>query len=82
MYKALEKYAIPSVLPPELMPPGKRKDSTAAVSNSPVPMGVMPTVSPPIPPSHNVSTVKSMAGLDTAKVLHIRLNSSMKDFKL
>lgn len=31
VYKALEKYAIPSTLPPELMPPAKRKGS--------VPMG-------------------------------------------
>lgn len=30
VYKALEKHTIPSTLPPELMPPGKRKDSTTA----------------------------------------------------
>jgi len=28
VYKALEKYTIPNTLPPELMPPAKRKDST------------------------------------------------------
>lgn len=28
VYKALEKYAIPSTLPPELLPPVKRKTST------------------------------------------------------
>lgn len=28
VYKALEKYAIPSTLPPELIPPAKRKGST------------------------------------------------------
>lgn len=26
VYKALEKYAIPNSVPPELLPPGKRKD--------------------------------------------------------
>ncbi|CAK9797075.1 Epidermal growth factor receptor substrate 15-like 1, partial [Anthophora quadrimaculata] len=67
VYKALEKYAIPSVLPPELMPPGKRKDSTASVPKSPAPMGVMTTVPPPIPPLPNASSVKSVTGLDTAK---------------
>ncbi|XP_025423267.1 epidermal growth factor receptor substrate 15-like 1 isoform X2 [Sipha flava] len=36
VYKALEKYAIPSVLPPELLPPTKRKSSV--VANSPVPV--------------------------------------------
>lgn len=36
VYKALEKYAIPSVLPPELLPPAKRKSSV--VANSPVPV--------------------------------------------
>lgn len=65
MYKALEKYAIPSVLPPELMPPGKRKDSTTPKS---APMSVITTAPPPIPPLPNVPSVKSMAGLDTIKV--------------
>lgn len=36
VYKALEKYAIPSVLPTELLPPAKRKSSNMA--NSPVPV--------------------------------------------
>ncbi|VVC36699.1 Hypothetical protein CINCED_3A000698 [Cinara cedri] len=36
VYKALEKYAIPSILPGELLPPAKRK--TSAVANSPVPV--------------------------------------------
>lgn len=36
VYKALEKYAIPSILPSELLPPAKRKSSAAA--NSPVPV--------------------------------------------
>ncbi|KAK9310280.1 hypothetical protein QLX08_000294 [Tetragonisca angustula] len=67
VYKALEKYAIPSVLPPELMPPGKRKDSTTPVPKSPAPMSVITTVPPPIPPLPNVPSVKSMAGLDTIK---------------
>lgn len=41
VYKALEKYAIPSVLPTELLPPAKRKGSTLV--NSPVP--VLPVLS-------------------------------------
>lgn len=36
VYKALEKYAIPSVLPAELLPATKRKSN--AVGNSPVPV--------------------------------------------
>ena len=32
VYKALEKYAIPNTLPPELMPPSKRKDSVQAAT--------------------------------------------------
>lgn len=36
VYKALEKYAIPSILPAELLPPTKRKSSL--VANSPVPV--------------------------------------------
>lgn len=68
VYKALEKYAIPSVLPPELMPPGKRKDSTAPISKSPAPMSVITTVPPPIPPLPNVSSMKNMTGLDITKI--------------
>jgi len=40
VYKALEKYAIPSVLPTELLPPAKRKGTMV---NSPVP--VLPVLS-------------------------------------
>ncbi|XP_043472838.1 epidermal growth factor receptor substrate 15-like 1 isoform X2 [Leptopilina heterotoma] len=60
VYKALEKYAIPHVLPPELMPPGKRKD--VSESKSPA----LPVVGgpPPIPPLPNVPSVNSLAGLD------------------
>ncbi|XP_061933262.1 epidermal growth factor receptor substrate 15-like 1 isoform X8 [Apis cerana] len=68
VYKALEKYAIPSVLPPELMPPGKRKDSTVPISKSSAPMSVITTVPPPIPPLPNVSSMKNMTGLDTTKI--------------
>jgi epidermal growth factor receptor substrate 15 len=32
VYKALEKYTIPNMLPPELMPPSKRKDSVQAAA--------------------------------------------------
>ncbi|XP_043585205.1 epidermal growth factor receptor substrate 15-like 1 isoform X2 [Bombus pyrosoma] len=68
VYKALEKYAIPSVLPPELMPPAKRKDSTTPVPKSPAPIAVITTVPPSIPPLPNVPPVKSMVGLDTTNV--------------
>lgn len=33
VYKALEKHTIPNTLPPELMPPGKRKESIVLQSN-------------------------------------------------
>uniref|UniRef100_A0A023F0U2 Putative synaptic vesicle protein ehs-1 n=2 Tax=Triatoma infestans TaxID=30076 RepID=A0A023F0U2_TRIIF len=33
VYKALEKYSIPNTLPPELLPPDKRKNSTTLQSN-------------------------------------------------
>ncbi|XP_029157988.1 epidermal growth factor receptor substrate 15-like 1 isoform X2 [Nylanderia fulva] len=70
VYKALEKYAIPSVLPPELMPPGKRKEIPKA--KSPVPMGIVASASPssqppPIPPLPNATAVKNLTGLDTIK---------------
>lgn len=72
VYKALEKYAIPSVLPPELMPPGKRKDIVMPKTVSPVPVGMVTTASPqppPIPPLPNATTtVKTLTGLDTVKV--------------
>ncbi|XP_011704328.1 PREDICTED: epidermal growth factor receptor substrate 15-like 1 isoform X3 [Wasmannia auropunctata] len=73
VYKALEKYAIPSVLPPELMPPGKRKDIIPK-TKSPTLMGMAITASPspqsqtpPIPPLPNTTTVKSLTGLDAVK---------------
>lgn len=75
VYKALEKYAIPSVLPPELMPPGKRKDIVIPKTKSPTPMGIAIAASPspqsqppPIPPLPNVTAVKSLTGLDVIKV--------------
>ncbi|XP_015585012.1 epidermal growth factor receptor substrate 15-like 1 isoform X2 [Cephus cinctus] len=63
VYKALEKYAIPSVLPPELMPPGKRKESL--VHQVPINESIAP---PPIPPLPKTS-VDSLVGLNTSKVL-------------
>ncbi|XP_075216266.1 epidermal growth factor receptor pathway substrate 15 isoform X2 [Lycorma delicatula] len=45
VYKALEKYAIPNVLPPELMPPGKRKDSIPSGPVIPVSAVPVSTVS-------------------------------------
>lgn len=73
VYKALEKYAIPSVLPPELMPLGKRKDIPK--TKSPTPMGIAIAASPspqsqppPIPPLPNTTVVKNMTGLDVVKV--------------
>lgn len=72
VYKALEKYAIPSVLPSELMPLGKRKDIIPK-TKSPVPMGIVTVASPslqppPIPPLPNTTVVKSLTGLDAVKV--------------
>lgn len=70
VYKALEKYAIPSVLPPELMPPGKRKDIINK-AKSPTPMGIAiasapspQSQPPPIPPLPNATAAKSLTGLD------------------
>lgn len=74
VYKALEKYAIPSVLPPELMPPGKRKDIIMPKPKSPVPVSIASAISvsspqpPPIPPLPNATAVKSLTGLDAVKV--------------
>lgn len=75
VYKALEKYAIPSVLPPELMSPGKRKDIVLPKPKSPVPVGMTLAISaspstqpPPIPPLPNATAVKSLTGLDAVKV--------------
>ncbi|XP_025996403.1 epidermal growth factor receptor substrate 15-like 1 isoform X2 [Solenopsis invicta] len=74
VYKALEKYAIPSVLPPELMPPGKRKDIIIPKTKSPTPLGMAIAVSPspqsqppPIPPLPNTTSVTSLTGLDAVK---------------
>lgn len=36
VYKALEKYTIPSCLPPELLPPGNRKETTPVIKTVPV----------------------------------------------
>lgn len=60
VYKALEKYAIPNVLPPELMPPGKRKESLSLNSTSPVP--------PAIPPLPNAAAVNNLVGLESMQV--------------
>lgn len=75
VYKALEKYAIPSVLPPELMPPGKRKDIVISKAASPVPINIAPivTASPSLQTASvaslsNTTTVKSLTGLDAVKV--------------
>ncbi|XP_025075212.1 epidermal growth factor receptor substrate 15-like 1 [Pogonomyrmex barbatus] len=69
VYKALEKYAIPSVLPPELMPPGKRKDIPK--TKSPILMDMAIVTSPSsqsssIPPLQNTA-VKSLTGLEAVK---------------
>jgi len=71
VYKALEKYAIPSVLPPELMPPGKRKDIVIPKTKSPTFMSTASSLqlqAPSIPPLPNTATVKSLTGLDVVKV--------------
>ncbi|XP_034936533.1 epidermal growth factor receptor substrate 15-like 1 isoform X2 [Chelonus insularis] len=63
VYKALEKHAIPSVLPPELMPPGKRKD-TPLISDT-----TEPIKAPPIPPLPNASAINNLVGLQSTKPL-------------
>lgn len=72
VYKALEKYAIPSVLPPELMPPNKRKDIIISKTKSPTLIGMAVTISPSsqsqAPPLSNTTTVKSLTGLNAIKV--------------
>ncbi|XP_018367517.1 PREDICTED: epidermal growth factor receptor substrate 15-like 1 isoform X3 [Trachymyrmex cornetzi] len=71
VYKALEKYAIPSVLPPELMPPNKRKDIIISKTKSPTLIGMAVTASPSsqtqAPPLSNTTTIKSLTGLDAVK---------------
>lgn len=48
VYKALEKHAIPNTLPPELMPPAKRKGSTPVTAPI-LPRGI-DGIKPDIPP--------------------------------
>lgn len=71
MYKALEKYAIPSVLPPELMPPGKRKPAPPIIGQSPgVQIPPMATPPPPIPPLPNATVAtNNLVGLEPVKVV-------------
>ncbi|XP_067001966.2 epidermal growth factor receptor substrate 15-like 1 isoform X2 [Anabrus simplex] len=76
VYKALEKYTIPSVLPPELMPPAKRKDSlppTIAAVPPTVPGltnlvmgmdGTKPAI-PPLPAAPWVVTAEERIKYDT-----------------
>lgn len=52
VYKALEKYAIPNTLPPELMPPGKRKTSTS--TGPPLLSRGLDGVKPDLPPPPSV----------------------------
>lgn len=47
VYKALEKYAIPSSLPPELLPPSKKKDSITLPGS----IQVLPAVPPSVVPN-------------------------------
>lgn len=47
VYKALEKYAIPSTLPPELIPPAKRKGSTPLGTLD----GMKTVIAPPVVPA-------------------------------
>uniref|UniRef100_A0A1B6FIV6 Epidermal growth factor receptor substrate 15-like 1 n=1 Tax=Cuerna arida TaxID=1464854 RepID=A0A1B6FIV6_9HEMI len=58
VYKALEKYAIPNSVPPELLPPGKRKDPLPPAPVRAAPAPIIPIapvikpepVKPPVPP--------------------------------
>lgn len=53
VYKALEKHTIPNTLPPELMPPGKRKDSAVSPTNL---ISTAP-VKPPLPPQPSIPSI-------------------------
>ncbi|XP_044004966.1 epidermal growth factor receptor substrate 15-like 1 isoform X2 [Aphidius gifuensis] len=57
VYKALEKYAIPNVLPPELMPPGKRKDISLGDITAAAPI-IIPTI------PQNIGSVNNLVGID------------------
>ncbi|XP_057322439.1 epidermal growth factor receptor substrate 15-like 1 isoform X2 [Microplitis mediator] len=65
VYKALEKHAIPSVLPPELMPAGKRKEAPL-IADLPAPAMVAAPI-PPIPPLPNASAINNLVGLQSVK---------------
>lgn len=63
VYKALEKHAIPNTLPPELMPPAKRKGST--------PMGAtlisrgLDGVKPDLPPPPVIQSLNNIQNMST-----------------
>lgn len=58
VYKALEKYAIPSTLPPELIPPAKRKHSTPLGNLDGMKTGIHPPVVPSQPVVKSVQPVQ------------------------
>lgn len=58
VYKALEKYAIPNTLPPELMPPGKRK--TSSTTGTPLLSRGLDGVKPDLPPPPAIQPVQTI----------------------
>ncbi|XP_050294330.1 epidermal growth factor receptor substrate 15-like 1 isoform X2 [Anthonomus grandis grandis] len=59
VYKALEKYAIPNTLPPELAPPLKRKDSSPpSVQPNLISSRPLDIVKPEVPPPPIIPAVK------------------------
>lgn len=83
VYKALEKYAIPSILPTELLPPAKRKSS--GLTNSPVPIlpvlpsGVTSNLVNKQPPMVNFESIKN---LYITRTINYVLNHFFKFFTL
>ncbi|XP_065168555.1 epidermal growth factor receptor substrate 15-like 1 isoform X8 [Atheta coriaria] len=64
VYKALEKYSIPNTLPPELMPPAKRKDS-ASMNTSLI--GNLDGMKPRMPPPP-MSSIPPMTAIPPAPI--------------
>lgn len=78
VYKALEKHAIPSTLPPELMPPAKRKGSTPLASNVSTPLlnrgldGVKPEIIAPVQPLISTAPLATIQPTINASVAPIK----------
>lgn len=63
VYKALEKHAIPNTLPPELMPPTKRKGSTPM--GPPLISRGIDGVKPELPPPPVIQSLNNLQNMST-----------------